>query len=120
MKALSQPEVWFICGSQYLYGPASLQEVASNAQKVAEALDASKHIPLKVRYKVLLTSSTEVLRLIQEANSSADCSGAYLWMHTFSPVKMWIRGLAELNKPFVICTPSLTVICLGMTSTWIL
>lgn len=100
MKNLAIPELWFVCGSQHLYGPEPLQEVAANAQKVATALSEATAMPLKVRYKALLTTADEITKLMQEANSSENCAGLILWMHTFSPAKMWIRGLANLNKPF--------------------
>ena len=100
MGNLSRPELWFVCGSQHLYGPGPLREVARNAEQVANTLDDSEYISLKVRYKALLTTSDEITRLMQEANSDGNCAGLILWMHTFSPAKMWIRGLSSLDKPF--------------------
>ena len=100
MNTLSIPEIWFVCGSQHLYGPGPLQEVASNAEKVAAALDESEHVALPVRYKALVTTPAEVTKLMQEASGDEACAGLILWMHTFSPAKMWIRGLSALNKPF--------------------
>ena len=101
MIALSTPEIWFVCGSQHLYGPAALNQVAANSRQVAEGLAASKKIPLKVVFKALLTTPDEISNLCVEANSNPECAGMILWMHTFSPSKMWIRGLAALKKPFV-------------------
>ncbi|HTO03881.1 MAG TPA: L-arabinose isomerase [Opitutus sp.] len=100
MKHLSSPEIWFVCGSQHLYGPGPLKQVAANAQKVAAGLAASKKIPLKIIYKALVTTPEEVTRLCQEADGDENCAGLVLWMHTFSPAKMWIRGLSTLKKPF--------------------
>jgi L-arabinose isomerase len=100
MINLSSPEIWFICGSQHLYGPGPLQEVENNAKEVAKALDGSSAIPLKVRFKALLTRPDEIYALVQEANHDQNCAGLIVWMHTFSPAKMWIRGLASLTKPF--------------------
>jgi len=100
MNTLSIPEIWFVCGSQHLYGPGPLQEVASNAEEVAAALDESEHVALPVRYKALVTTPAEVTKLMQEASGDEACAGLILWMHTFSPAKMWIRGLSALNKPF--------------------
>ncbi len=100
MDNLVSPEIWFVCGSQHLYGPGPLREVAANAERVARALDDSEHIPLKVRYQALVTTSDEVTELMQEANRDESCGGLILWMHTFSPAKMWIRGLSGLNRPF--------------------
>lgn len=101
MIALSTPEIWFICGSQHLYGPAALNQVAANSRAVAEGLAASKKIPLKVVFKALLTTPDEISNLCIEANTNPACAGLILWMHTFSPSKMWIRGLTTLRKPFV-------------------
>jgi L-arabinose isomerase len=101
MKLLTSPEIWFICGSQHLYGPGPLKQVAANAQKVAEALAASKALPLKTRFKALLTTPDEITNVMLAANNDASCAGLILWMHTFSPSKMWIRGLSVLRKPFL-------------------
>jgi len=100
MKELNYPEIWFICGSQHLYGDGPLEEVARNAEQIAKALDASATSPLKIRYKALLTRANEVTTLMNEASNDSNCAGLILWMHTFSPAKMWIRGLSSLTKPF--------------------
>ena len=101
MKNLTSPEIWFVTGSQHLYGPGPLKQVAANSKKIASALGASKRIPLKVVFKALLTTPDEIRAFCLEANRSANCAGLILWMHTFSPAKMWIGGLAALRKPFV-------------------
>jgi L-arabinose isomerase len=100
MKNPASPEIWFITGSQHLYGPGPLKQVAANSKKIAYALGASKRIPLKVVFKALLTTPDEIRALCLEANHSANCAGLILWMHTFSPAKMWIGGLSALRKPF--------------------
>ncbi len=101
MKLLATPEIWFVCGSQHLYGPGPLKQVAANAQKVADALAASKQLPLKTTFKALLTTPDEITNVMLAANNDANCAGLVLWMHTFSPSKMWIRGLSVLKKPFL-------------------
>ena len=101
MKLLPTPEIWFVCGSQHLYGPGPLKQVAANAQHVAAALATSKKLPLQTVFKALLTTPDEIARVMIEANSDANCAGLILWMHTFSPSKMWIRGLNALTKPFL-------------------
>ena len=100
MKNLVTPEIWFVCGSQHLYGPGPLEQVAGNARAVAAALDAADAIQLKVIFKSLLTTSEEIRALMLEANSDQNCAGLILWMHTFSPAKMWTAGLLSLQKPF--------------------
>ena len=101
MKQLLPPEIWFVCGSQHLYGPGPLKTVAANAATIASQLDASKHLPLPVVSKPLLTTPEEITNLCIAANSDPQCGGLILWMHTFSPSKMWIRGLDLLKKPFL-------------------
>jgi L-arabinose isomerase len=94
-------EVWLITGSQHLYGPAALQQVAANAQEIAAALNASGSLPCKLVFKPVLTTPAEVTRLCLDANAAPDCVGLVAWMHTFSPAKMWIAGLQALRKPLV-------------------
>lgn len=101
MKLLASSEIWFVCGSQHLYGPGPLQQVAANARQVAAGLAAAKPLPLKTVFKALLTTPDEITRVMIEANADAKCAGLILWMHTFSPSKMWIRGLTALQKPFL-------------------
>ena len=101
MIKLAKPEIWFICGSQHLYGPGPLKQVADNAKTIAEGLAKSARLPLKTVFKALLTTPDEIAKLCLEANSDPNCGGLILWMHTFSPSKMWIRGLNVLQKPFV-------------------
>ena len=98
---LSTPEIWFVCGSQHLYGPGPLKQVAANAQAVVDGLVASKRLALPLKFKALLTTPEEISKVCIEANTDANCAGLVLWMHTFSPSKMWIRGLTTLKKPFL-------------------
>jgi len=100
VKHLASPEIWFVTGSQHLYGPEALKQVAANAKKIAVSLNASKRIPLKVVFKPIVTRPEEVRARCLEANNATKCAGLILWMHTFSPSKMWISGLSTLNKPF--------------------
>ena len=97
---LAPSEIWFVCGSQHLYGPGPLKQVANNARQVAAALDDSKHIPVPIVFKALLTTPDEITQLCLDASADPKCAGLILWMHTFSPSKMWIRGLTALKKPF--------------------
>lgn len=98
---LSTPEIWFVCGSQHLYGEGPLREVAANAQDVVDGLARSAHLPLPLTFKALLTTPDEISNVMLAANADANCAGLVLWMHTFSPSKMWIRGLMALRKPFL-------------------
>ncbi|HWA10676.1 MAG TPA: L-arabinose isomerase [Opitutaceae bacterium] len=101
MQNVPSSEIWFVTGSQHLYGEAALKQVAANSRKIATALADSKRIPLKVVFKALLTTPDEIRALCLEANHAPACAGLVLWMHTFSPSKMWIGGLTALKKPFV-------------------
>jgi L-arabinose isomerase len=101
MIDLKQNEVWFVTGSQHLYGPKTLEQVAEHSREMAAFLDASAHIPVKVVFKPVLTTPEAIRDLCLEANSAKNCIGLITWMHTFSPAKMWIAGLTLLNKPFL-------------------
>ena len=99
MDNVTKPEIWFFCGSQHLYGASALEQVASNAQEVAMSINVSKRLLLEFAFKGLLNTPEEITRALFEANSSESCAGVVLWMHTFSPAKMWIRALTGLRKP---------------------
>jgi L-arabinose isomerase len=100
-KSFQDLEVWFVTGSQHLYGPETLAQVADHSQKIAASLDAETAIPFKVVFKPVLTTPEQVRGLCREANNTDNCIGLVLWMHTFSPAKMWIAGLTSLAKPFL-------------------
>lgn len=101
MIDLSEFELWFVTGSQHLYGPETLERVAEHACTIARALDEAPAIPPRVVFKPVLTTPDEIHRLALEANASSRCVGLIAWMHTFSPAKMWIAGLRALQKPFL-------------------
>ncbi|MCC6167659.1 MAG: L-arabinose isomerase [Caldilineaceae bacterium] len=100
MIDLKQFEVWFVTGSQHLYGPETLEQVAAHSQTIAQTLATSPAIPVNVVFKPVLTTPDAIRRLCLEANAAGSCVGLILWMHTFSPAKMWIAGLQALQKPF--------------------
>ncbi|MGF1749154.1 MULTISPECIES: L-arabinose isomerase [Vibrio] len=101
MKTYSDKQVWFVTGSQHLYGPQVLQNVAQNSQEIVTTLSHSSAISTPIINKGTVTSPDEISSLCREANNHPDCIGLILWMHTFSPAKMWINGLGLLNKPFL-------------------
>ena len=96
---LSKFEVWFVAGSQLLYGEATLARVREDVREIAEWLDRSPAIPVKVKPAPLMTSRDAIAELCTEANRDARCIGLLVWMHTFSPAQMWIGGLKTLRKP---------------------
>ena len=101
MVKLEELEVWFVTGSQHLYGAEALAQVDQHSQKIAASLDAEKSLPFKIVFKPVLTTPEEIRALCREANNRDSCIGLILWMHTFSPAKMWIAGLNSLTKPFL-------------------
>ncbi|MDR3690592.1 MAG: L-arabinose isomerase [Fimbriimonas sp.] len=92
-------EIWFVTGSQHLYGDETLRQVADHSQQIVRALNDSRALPLSIVFKPVLTDPAAVRNLCIEANSATNCAGLVLWMHTFSPAKMWIGGLTSLRKP---------------------
>ncbi len=101
MIDLKEYEVWFVTGSQHLYGDAALKIVAEHSQQISTALSNAKQIPVKVIFKPVVTTPEAIYQLCVEANNAANCIGLITWMHTFSPARMWIAGLRSLKKPFV-------------------
>ncbi len=101
MIELKKLEVWFVTGSQHLYGPETLKTVAIHSQEIAKAFDSSPAIPVHVVFKPVLTTPDAITNLCQDANNSPHCIGLITWCHTFSPSKMWINGLKQLRKPIV-------------------
>jgi len=101
MIDLKNLEVWFVTGSQHLYGPETLKQVEKDSEAISRALNASSRIPCNVVFKPVLKSPEEISGILMEANTAPRCIGLITWMHTFSPAKMWIAGLRALQKPFV-------------------
>ncbi|GEC71225.1 L-arabinose isomerase [Flavobacterium flevense] len=99
MIDISKKEIWFVVGSQNLYGEETLKQVAVHSQEIAKGIDASSHVPVKVIYKSVAKSPSEITDICLEANTNKNCIGIIAWMHTFSPAKMWINGLSILKKP---------------------
>jgi L-arabinose isomerase len=94
-------QIWFLTGSQHLYGPDVLDQVAANGRVIAEALEASEDVPVAIVPKPVLTDSDAIRRVLIDATSDDACIGVIAWMHTFSPAKMWINGLDGLRKPLL-------------------
>ena len=101
MKDLKKLEVWFITGSQHLYGEETLKQVAEHSNEIATYLNKAAQISVSVIFKPVVTTAEEIYRICQEANHSAPCIGVITWMHTFSPAKMWIGGLKIMQKPML-------------------
>lgn len=99
--ALDGYEVWFLTGSQHLYGPETLAQVAEQSRTIADRLAASSDVPVRVVWKPVLTDADAIRRTALEANADDAVIGLVAWMHTFSPAKMWIAGLDVLQKPLL-------------------
>jgi len=99
MTDLKNFEVWFVTGSQDLYGEETLKQVAAHSQEIASFLNGASQIPVRVVFKPTVKSTEEIYTLCQQANVAPNCIGIITWMHTFSPAKMWITGLKSLQKP---------------------
>ena len=97
---MQQYEFWFVVGSQFLYGQEVLDTVAARGAEMAEVLSSSGLLPCRVVYKLTAKTSREISGLVREANHDPRCAGLITWCHTFSPSKMWIDGLASLQKPY--------------------
>ena len=94
-------EVWFLTGSQSLYGDDTLRQVAEQSQEVVRTLDQAGAIPVKIVWKPVLKTPEAIKQICLEASSNQNCIGVITWMHTFSPSKMWIGGLINLTKPLL-------------------
>ncbi len=98
---MSQKEIWFLTGSQNLYGPETLEQVAQQSQVVVSQLSEGISANVKLVWKPTLKSNEEIRKALSDANADSNCIGVITWMHTFSPAKMWINGLDLLRKPLL-------------------
>ncbi|MDR3276834.1 MAG: L-arabinose isomerase [Treponema sp.] len=101
MQDIKRFEFWFIVGSQDLYGHETLKQVAEHARILAEDFAKDPRLPGTVVQKPVAISPAQIRKLFEEANATPACAGIITWMHTFSPSKMWIQGLASNKKPIL-------------------
>lgn len=101
MLDLKQFEIWFVTGSQDLYGEETLRQVAEHSRIISQHFDQSDQMPVRTVFKPVVKSSEEIFNIMQDANVAPNCIGIVAWMHTFSPAKMWIRGLQIMQKPLL-------------------
>ncbi|MBN1267177.1 MAG: L-arabinose isomerase [Anaerolineales bacterium] len=99
MEIHRNKQLWFVTGSQHLYGQEALEKVAVNSKKIVSGLAEADQIPIDIIFKSVATTPEEINQVCLDANYSPECIGLITWMHTFSPAKMWIAGLSILNKP---------------------
>lgn len=101
MTNLKQNEVWFLTGSQHLYGDETLRQVAEHSQIIVKELNQSENISVNIVFKPTVKTTEEIYAVCQLANQTPSCIGVITWMHTFSPAKMWINGMKILQKPLL-------------------
>lgn len=101
MQTMKDYEFWFITGSQHLYGPEVLKQVAEDSQAITEGLNKSGEMPCRIVYKPVVKTPSEITKIFKEAAYDEKCAGVITWMHTFSPSKMWINGLKNFQKPYL-------------------
>src|SRR5690606_12726579 len=94
-------EIWFLTGSQDLYGEDVLEQVADQSRTIVATLDDAAEIPVRIVWKPVLKERDGIRRIALEANADDACVGVITWMHTFSPAKAWILGLDALRKPLL-------------------
>ncbi|MDD2381063.1 MAG: L-arabinose isomerase [Mariniphaga sp.] len=99
MDNQSKYEIWFVTGSQHLYGEETLKQVDTNSAEIVKGLNEGKKLPVQVIFTPVVKTPTEILEVCIKASASTNCIGLITWMHTFSPAKMWIGGLKALTKP---------------------
>lgn len=101
MKLSKNYQFWFVTGSQHLYGEETLKQVKEDSVKIVEGLNQKGNFEFELVYKALLTTPEEITQIMKEASADDSCAGIVGWCHTFSPAKMWIKGLTALTKPFL-------------------
>ncbi|MFI5890224.1 L-arabinose isomerase [Actinoplanes sp. NPDC051513] len=95
-----KPQIWFLTGSQHLYGPETIDQVAAQSAEIQQML-VSAGLSAEIVGKPVLTDSGAIRQMMLDANADPSVIGVIAWMHTFSPAKMWITGLDTLRKPLL-------------------
>jgi len=100
-KTFENVELWWVTGAQLLYGGDAVVKVDGHSKEMVDGINATGIVPVKIVYKGTANSSIEVETVMKAANNDPKCAGVITWMHTFSPAKMWIKGLQALEKPLL-------------------
>ena len=101
MTDFNKLEIWFVTGSQHLYGEETLKQVDVDSAEIVNGLNASGKMPVQIVFKPVVKTPDEILDICVQASADKNCIGVITWMHTFSPAKMWIGGLKALSKPYM-------------------
>jgi L-arabinose isomerase len=91
--------VYFAVGSQDLYGEETLKAVDKDGADIASFL--ARETAAGIRYYGTVKNSGQIFKMAKDANYDDACIGVIVWCHTFSPAKMWIKGLKTLQKPML-------------------
>ena len=97
MNSDSELEIWFLTGSQELYGPGVLAQVADQSREVCGALADQLVGTPRLVWRPVLTGAEGIRRACLDATADDSVVGVIAWMHTFSPAKAWIAGLGSLG-----------------------
>lgn len=100
-RAAEGAELWFVTGSQDLYGPDALRQVKENTRRIVEGMDDDGQLPVKITAKPVVTTTQAIMQVLADADAASNCVGVIAWMHTFSPAQMWMPGLQVLSKPLL-------------------
>lgn len=92
---------WFICGTQTLYGDKCIAQEKEHCLIMTRELNEDDTIVGQIGFKGAVLDSQSIEDVILAANADPACAGIIAWMHTFSPSKMWIKGLSKLQKPYL-------------------
>ena len=116
---LADFEVWFLTGSQALYGEDTLRQVAEQSQTIARMLDEAGDIPVRVVWKPVLTDSASIRRAAIEANASDTTHRRHrLDAHVQPGEDVDHRPGRCCASRCCTCTRRPTSNCPGRTSTW--
>ncbi|MDY5579245.1 L-arabinose isomerase [Porcincola intestinalis] len=94
-------KLYFIPGSQDLYGRECLQSVREDCQKMTDFLNQKLGDVIRIELLPTVETSEICVEDMKKVMVDDDCVGVITWMHTFSPAKMWIKGLQLLQKPLL-------------------
>ncbi len=94
-------KLYFVVGSQDLYGEECLRQVAKDSAEMVAFLNEKLAGSIALELLPTVETSEICIQDMRRASNDDDCVGVITWMHTFSPAKMWIKGLQELRKPLL-------------------
>lgn len=94
-------KLYFLTGTQPLYGPETLKQVADQSADIVKFINEATYDEVEIVHTKPVADPDSIYHTIRDAENDEDCIGIITWMHTFSPAKMWIKGLKILHKPML-------------------